>query len=64
VLSNRNSGTAIALSLLIAGCSIDADPEPTKLESLCVDLDHLSQDIKVEAERQRIGDIRLTYCPP
>jgi len=54
---------AIALSLLIAGCSIDVDPEPTQLELLCADLDGLSQDTKIEAERQRIDDIRLAHCP-
>jgi hypothetical protein len=61
----RSAFLATVLSFLIAGCSIDADPEPTKFESLCAELDDLSQDTTVEAsDRQRINDIYLTYCPP
>jgi hypothetical protein len=47
-----------------AGCSVGADPKPTRLESLCAELDGFTQDTKiVEADRQRIDDIRLDYCP-
>jgi len=49
---------------MLAGCSVGADPKPTRLESLCAELDSFTQDTKiVEADRQRIDDIRLDYCP-
>jgi outer membrane murein-binding lipoprotein Lpp len=64
----RSFFVAMISSLLVAGCSDEADDdfrasEHERLEALCADLDRLSQDTKVEAERQRIDDIRLANCP-
>ena len=60
----RSALLATLLSLMLAGCSVGADPKPTRLESLCAELDSFTQDTKiVEADRQRIDDIRLDYCP-
>jgi len=45
----------------IAGSSYD--DKPTRFEALCASLEAAAEKIETPADRSKIEDIRLDYCP-